>query len=395
MKTHLLRRLLLLASLTASPVCAEPDSFIWIDVSIKAIVNPATGLTPPQAPAGSPATAFFNDAALLECFTEMNRWLANTYRGYRLRPVDSEMNGSLFPRIGAKDDTNGPSKWYDTNLKGGGDPPNPNPALFRDAIQANKALYKWNDNAVNLYFNNAGWSSANLPPGATGLMQSGYSIFITDLTGSQRVAANYKISGNLLHEVGHFFGLYHTFGKNDSDTNDYIDDTAPDPGGYADGRNETSVRNTIAQFNYTKNFSQLNNAEKTLVDNTANNAMSYIQLFYDDPPQGKVLSDAERFGPTRFVFTEKQMDVWADWANHPDRRMTASGTMRFIDASADFAGFGTSASPMKTLEAGITFASNTGSDILMLRPGTYTSSTISKPVTIRATRQGSVQIQKP
>lgn len=395
MKTHFLRRLLLLASITASPALAAPDGFIWIDVSVKAIVNPETGLTPPQAPAGSEATGFFNDAALLECFTEMNRWLANTYRGYRLRPVDSEMNGTLFPRIGAKNDTEGPAKWYNTDLKGGGDIPNPNPELFKAAIQANKALYKWNDNAVNLYFNNAGWSSANLPPGATGLMQSGYSIFITDLTGSQTVAANYKISGNLLHEVGHFFGLYHTFGRNNSDTNDYIDDTAPDPNNYANGRNETAVRDALAQFNYTRNFSQLNGAEKTLVDNTANNAMSYVQLFYDDPPQGKVLSDAERFGPTRFVFTEKQMDVWADWANHPDRRMTVSGTMRFIDASAAFAGIGTSTSPMKTLEAGITSASNTGSDMLMLRPGTYNSSTISKPVTIRATRQGSVQIQKP
>src|SRR5262245_6332231 len=70
-------------------VPATPDSFLWIDVSIKVIVDPATGQVP----------AIMNDALLRQSFTDMNLWLANTWRGYRVRAVDLDASQN-FRRIG-------------------------------------------------------------------------------------------------------------------------------------------------------------------------------------------------------------------------------------------------------------------------------------------------------
>jgi|GEM_PF-2021908 len=354
---------------------AVPDSFIHLDVSVKFIVNPATG----QAPAGT------DDANLRQTFDHMNRWLANTWRGYRLRLVD--LDASLnFKRIGGLSDTTGPGKWYNSDFK---NDESLNHA-FEDAAKAEAVLYGWNFSAINMYVNNGAWSSAQFPSGGWALVQTGYGLISNNVAPESYQTNNYKIAGNLLHEVGHFFELYHTFGGG---SDDGIADTAPDILNRT-GRNETTIRNDLAQLTWAVNYSALTAPQKILVDNTANNAMSYYQLFYDDPEQDKELTDAERFGPTRFVFTEQQMDKWADYANL-QRAAVASGTMRFVQANAASTGIGTSTSPHKTLALGIGAASSTGSDILILRPGTYTATTLTKPMTIRATREWPVTIQIP
>jgi hypothetical protein len=46
------------------------------------------------------------------------------------------------------------------------------------------------------------------------------------------------------------------------------------------------------------------------------------------------------------------------------------------------------------LQTGVSVAGTAGKDILLLRPGTYTTTTIAKPLTIRAATQP-VIIQKP
>src|ERR1051325_2113859 len=90
----------------AAPACAEPDSFIWINVSVKCIVDPATGATPTN----------MYDAALRDSFPVMNRLLAVNLRGFRVRLVDLQPDGS-FKRIGSLGDTTGPGQWYSTDLK--------------------------------------------------------------------------------------------------------------------------------------------------------------------------------------------------------------------------------------------------------------------------------------
>jgi hypothetical protein len=356
---------------------AAPDGYIWLDVSIKVIVDPATGMVP----------STMNDDLLRDSFDDVNRWLINNHRGYRTRLVDLDA-GQTFRRIGGLNDNSGPGKWYDTNLKTDGAAN----AAFETEAEANKALYAWNDNAVNIYFNNGGYSSAQYPQNGRDLVQSAYALFIYDLESGEMFSRSYKVAGNLLHELGHYCGLPHTF--NGEDNEDDIADTALDPE-VADSRNEAAVRDGIAQYNFNRVFADLTSAEKTLVDNTANNGMSYYQLFYDDPNQGKVLTEAERFGPTRFLFTELQMDLWSDHANST-RSAVASGRMIFIGGTVLPFQIGTSTSPFDKVADGIFAAANSGRDIVLIRSGNYNEQlTLNKPVTLRATRVGPATIGIP
>lgn len=383
---------------STGPAAAQvPDNVINVRVSLKVIVSPATGTVPSDSKGN-----LMNDALLRDAFRDMNRWLPNNWRGYRIQLVDLDASGN-FPRVGTQskpaipsDPSNtekNPAIWYSTELKVpySGAPSDIDNQRFETTAKANKTAFIWNDTAINIYMNNKGWSSANFPSAKRDVIATGYGLLRDGAATGQTWADSYKVAGNLLHEIGHAFELYHTF-----ETDDGIADTAPDNRSAPDGRDETGVRNSLAQLNYSKNYSALTTAEKLLVDNTANNAMSYYQLFYDNPPVGKVIPDAERFGPTRFVFTPLQMDRWADWANKTPRNVTLSGVMRFVDASAATSGTGlASNSPIKTLAAAIPTANGAGGDILLLRPGTYTAATLAKPMTLRATPAGVVTIKKP
>lgn len=378
--------ILLLATLAFTgdpmPAWGAPDGFIWVNVSIKVIRDPATGQVPPT----------MNDALLRDSFSDMNRWLENTWRGFRLRPVDLDA-AQNFKRIGTLNDTTGPGKWYSTNLKTNSEA---NQA-FETEAEANKALYGWNDAAINLYFNNSGYSSANSPANPTTpgreLAQSAYGLLVTGLTqaeiASGKFAPTYKIAGNLLHELGHYFHLGHTFGPDD------FADTAPDPGGASDTRNEGIVRDAIALYAYSANYVSLSAANKTRVNNTANNAMSYYQLFYDDPDQNKYLTDAERYGPLRFLFTEMQLDRWADSAKAECEKVTSGRTI-FVGPGVHLIQMGSSALPYKAVATGISAARAAGQDIVLLRPGNYNEQlTLSKPCTLRATRTGKAVVGIP
>lgn len=368
-------RYLVLIVLAGLPLrqAAAADGFIWLNVSVKLIVDPATG----QIPTSN------SDALLKESFPLMNRWLANTWRGYRVRAVDLDGSGN-FKRVGSLNDTTGPGKWYAIDLKVDGT----KRQQFVDQAKANKTQFGWNDYAVNIYINNGDYSSAG-----HGFIISAYNLLLDDLVNGRSGAFGYQVAGNLLHEIGHFFGLPHTFGGTSPLGDDGFADTANDLY-QRGGRNETTVRNDLAQANWAMNYSSLIDARKTLVNNTANNIMSYYQLFYDDPAQGKVLTDAERYGPTRFVITELQMDCWTGYANGDNRNAT-TGVTQYVNAAAGAGGNGTSAAPFNTLAAGVTAASAGGADIVLLRPGTYTAATLSKPMTIRVSRPGATVIAHP
>ncbi len=361
-------RCLVLIVLAGLPLrqASAADGFIWLNVSVKMIVDPATGQIPTTN----------SDALLNESFGLMNRWLANTWRGYRVRAADLDTSGN-FKRIGSLNDTTGPGKWYAIDLKYNVT----NRQQFVTQAQANKTQFGWNDYAINIYINNGDYSSEG-----EGFIISAYNLLLDDLVKGRSGAFGYQVAGNLLHEIGHFMGLGHTF------PDDGFTDTAPDPN-TAPGRNETAIRNSIALTNWSMNYSSLTTDRKILVDNTANNAMSYYQLFYDDPAQSKVLTDAERYGPTRFVITERQMDWWTDYANGNNSNVT-TGVTKFVDAAAASGGNGTSAAPFNTLAAGVTAVTG-GADIVLLRPGTYSATTLTKPLTIRVSRPGAAVIIRP
>jgi len=57
---------------------------------------------------------------------------------------------------------------------------------------------------------------------------------------------------------------------------------------------------------------------------------------------------------------------------------------------------GYSTNPYRLVQTGVTAATATSGNIVMIRPGNYDEQfTISKPVTLRATRSGWVTIGKP
>lgn len=369
-------RYLVLIVLAGLPLrhASAADGFIWLNVSVKMIVNPTTG----QIPTSN------RDALLHESFGIMNRWLANTWRGYRVRAADLDASGN-FKRIGSLNDTTGPGKWYLTNLKPDNAETNALRAQFVAQAQANMTLFGWNDYAINIYMNNGDYSCCG-----NGIIVSAYNLLLDDLVNTRTGALGYQVAGNLLHEIGHFMGLKHTF------DNDGFTDTAPDPilPGY-ESQSETAIRNSITQYNWNRNYSDpaLTADQRTKTDNTANNAMSYYRLFWDSAVHGYFLTDAERYGPNRFVFTDQQMDWWTGYANG-DHVNVASGVTKFVDAAAGSGGNGTSSAPYNTLAAGVTAVPGSA-DIVLVRPGTYSATMLTKPLTIRVSRPGASVIIRP
>lgn len=367
-----LLRLLLLLVLAGLPLrqASAADGFIWFNVSLKVFVDPATGQVP----------AAMDDALLHESFDIMNHWLANTWRGFRVRAVDLD-GSSNFKRIGSLNDTTGPGKWYLTDLKNN----DAKRAEFVAQAQANKTLFGWNDYAINIYMNNGDYSCTG-----NGIIVSAYQLLLDDLVGTHNGALGYQVAGNLLHEIGHFMGLNHTF------DDDGCADTAPDPmlAGY-ETQSETAIRNSITQYNWSRNYSDpaLTADQRTKTDNTANNMMSYYRLFWDNPANSYFITDAERYGPIRFVITDQQMDRWTGLANGANAN-AASGVTKYVDAAAGGGGNGTSAAPFNTLAAGVAAVPGTA-DIVLLRPGTYSATTITKPLTLRVSRPGASVIIRP
>jgi len=348
------------------------DGFIWINVSVKMIVDPATG----TVKTGGPGVDGVDDDLLRSCFDQVNLWQATTGRGYRVRLVD--LNPDLsFKRIGTKEqspsDTN-PAYWYNVNIKGGdlGTILEQNRNDFDDRATANaNNAYLWNPNAVNIYVNNDDYSSTS-----ASLIITSYRL-IAEATGPNYYKNHReKISANLHHEIGHYFGLPHTF--------EYIFlDTAYDD----KGADDQGIFDRFAQNNFHLDFSQLSFTSQTRITNTVFNVMSYHQAFgwATIPPQDWFVSTN--------ILTPKQLDRYADTANST-KRSNVSGSTVFVDSAADTNGSGSSTAPCKTLASGVAAASNTGSDILVLRTGTYHATTLNKPMTLRAAT-GVVTLQHP
>ena len=92
----------------------------------------------------------------------------------------------------------------------------------------------------------------------------------------------------------------------------------------------------------------------------------------------------------RYRMTSDQLDRWTDAANSP-RNQVATGHTRFVDRANAGVQSGTSTLPYRTVATGITAASASGSDIVLIRPGNYNEpQTITKAVTLRATRGNAV-----
>jgi hypothetical protein len=344
----------------ASSACGQ---YIWINLSYKVILNPSDGTRPPGATGAT-------DARLQQAISEMNALLDTFGRHYRMRLAHApiEISGNY---------ENGPGFWYAWNLfdelgQIGKD--------FMESLAKEDANYAWRGNAINIYVN------AGTPGGICSFPQEDEEIIIIGAGG----AAN---GAHHLHEIGHYFGLYHTQGRAcgccgdgdgecDEPEDDQIDDTLPDLPCWD--------RNQISMNAFGVSFADASSIQKKLVDDTIGNVMSY-----HSNPCGN--------GVPRTQLTERQLDVWSDFANG-SRRAVVSGATLFFDWRNDCRDpIGNSVSldfpddcvlgPFPNLSPLASLPPEGGDRVAVIRPGNYPGPiTITRAMTLVATRAGPVTL---
>jgi Pregnancy-associated plasma protein-A len=344
MKSH--RFFLLLLALLA--LCGGRTNAQTIDlrISIHVIVDPSIG----QRPSGITNEIFYQAEA------SANAVMAGYRRGYRYRITEITNIGG--PQNGG---LSGPSKWFSQTLT----ETKATWAQFtNDATSSD--LYRVRTDQINVYVSRPYASSSGgatpIPPQGTGTL-----VEIFPDNGSFW----------MLHEMGHFFGLHHTFDGEDLATctpgDDGITDTLPDSRCWTN-------QNDVGQYTFGNNYNALTRTQQTQVDDVYFNVMSY--------------HDAPNKNTTEVRLSELQLDRAADHASG-DRNAFASGKTWFVSTTGVLLAPGTSLNPIRYPSFAINAAAASGGDIVLIRPGSYNEHiTINKPVTLRAPRTGSATIGK-
>ena len=342
-----------LAALLALAALAlhAPGQYVDVRISVKIILNPTNNAFPPNITGQLFTNAV--DAA--------NGWMETYGRGYRY--VLSE----VVPIGGtAQGGTNGPSRWFGLEFRGGAAWSN-----FYSLAQSDHR-YLLRTNQINVWVATAAAGPGDsggampIPPDETATI--GGQIYADD--GPWWV----------VHELGHFFGLYHTFGNCrapgctfPSFGDDGIADTLPEGSNYTPDQ--------IAQTTYSNNYASLTAHQKWMVDNTYFNVMSY--------------HEATNKNVVMHRMTELQLDSWTYYANF-DRNPFVSGRTRFVSPAGNNANNGLDPALPKRTVSNAVAAPPGGGDVLMIRHGTYNEQlTIDKPVTLRTPRYGTATIGAP
>ena len=329
---------------------ASQAQHIYIRVSVKVITDPVTGARP----------SGITDDLFSAAMASANQWMDSFGRGYRFNVTEILNIGG--PTQGG---ASGPSQWYGQDVRG-----TPEPwQTFQNDINTDPRYLRRTDQ-VNFYITSGPSSNPGgacpIPPGEVNLI----------------ACMGYVDDGPwwMNHELGHFFGLSHTFGgcgcpdcsyPNSGD--DGIADTLPE--------SSCDTQDQIALRSFGLLYASLATTQQRQVDDTFFNIMSY--------------HNATTKNQVENVMTELQLDLHADTANSY-RRAFVTGTTVFVSPFGFDLFPGTASGlPKRTVASALTVASAAGTDIVLLRPGSYPESlTISQPVTLRATREGPATIGK-
>lgn len=233
-----------------------------------------------------------------------------------------------------------------------------------------QTVWRWNPNAINFYVNNSS-------SGQCSFVGNGGAISLGGTVGI----------GTVLHEIGHFFNLFHTHGG------DYADNPNPPantpPGAFTaahlqdgDGLAETANDNpnitsqdqlSIALYGVPYNQPAAppgalfaTPAQRAVVDSAFQNLMSYH---------------------TEAVLLPDQMDKWTLNANG-GRLPFCTGRTWFLANEGNDAASGASATqPLATVTSGFAHTSS-ANDVVLLRAGIYgaPATQITTPCTLHATR---------
>ncbi len=349
-----------LSVLLAGATLATAD--ITVRLSVKAVLNPATGNRQPGV----------SDVTFSNTVVAMNDMLNSYGRGYHIQWV-----GNALVNVGGLNQFNtGPSQYYDKDFVNDDDGDAKKDEFEAKAI-ASPVTYGWDTTAVNIYivrFGGANWNVCSFP-GSQIILVNG--------------AAGYSTATTVLHEIGHYFNLSHTFnGRLNQNSNgtpctngcncavfvggggDAVADTILDHDCWTD-------QNDIAIGNYGTSYASSTSGQRAAVDRIWNNLMSYHGRQH-----------------TTTLCTPDQNDRWTDSANS-DRPGVRTGRTRFVATTgSDTTGTGTSTSRYRTVAKGVAVV-NDPDDIVLLRTGNYNEpQTITKALTFRATR-GDAIIGKP
>ncbi len=335
--------ILISLSMICCALTSLADGVILLRLSYKVIVSPVDGSLPQG----------FSDAAIDESIDEMNAFLDIYGRGYRFERVE------FIHRVGNVGGFDRPnaSHYFDINmLEADGERAN----MQADAL-ANPTFYAWNQNAVNIYINEANTGGTCARPSEQLIVIGGSS----------------SGTGWLhLHEIGHYFDLCHTQGcscgccdagqTGECHTlpgNDGMADTLPDLACWE--------RDDIAQNSFSEDYLSLSLAQREQVDEVFLNIMSYHR---SGCGQGAAVAR----------LTELQLDRWSDTASFT--RPVRDGRTFFVQAGAGGSQNGRSTNPFDLVAEGRN-AANGGGDIVMIRNGNYPENlTFTAPVTLRTPR---------
>jgi hypothetical protein len=332
MKTRL-SLMALCAAMLANLICpATANAQLRWRISVKFILNSS---------GNRPSSGVVNtDQEVQDQVNNANAVLRSYGRGYEFQLTEIV-------------DLAGVSQWYTTDRD--------EKDALEAAAEANKALYAYRDNAINVYINGASGSAVcSFPPGDDIIFMG---------QGSRTTS--------IFHEAGHYLDLRHTHqgevyqnsgGSNCTNgcscavliggTGDAMADTIADHQCW-------DTQNQISLGNYGVTYASLSAANQTRVNNVFFNMMSYHD--------------------TRDRLTPDQLDRMTD-ASNSDRFKITNGRTRFVDRDNNgFIQAGTSGFPFETFNQGVNAAGS--GDIVLVRPGNYDEAiTITKAVTLRATR---------
>ena len=222
----------------------------------------------------------------------------------------------------------------------------------------------WNATAINMYI-------VDSAPSATG--------------GDPMVMTGSLPPTTFLHELGHHFGLFHTFDDDDGQ-GDHVADTQPDPdplqcttafGCDLGGAKECCCATKVANLDAAST-----GWTQQQYDDIYFNSMSYYGAGDCSPAHDY----------TNVRLTPGQLDRWID-TSRQSYSHEVSGLTFFVDTNGSFFGSGYSTSPRSTVAGGVALASSSGGDVVFVRAGSYDEAlTLSKPVVLRAPVVGSAVI---
>jgi hypothetical protein len=282
--------------------------------------------------------------------------------------LSAELVLSEIQTIGGPADPDITSRWFGIDVRNGSNRQDLENVAYADA------RYRFNRGAINVYINNSPSSGESAIPGGFGFLD------LDDDDDDILLLGQGTKADTVMHEVGHYLGLFHTQGKNCAGCGE----DGKQPGDCEDDDVADTIKDSdcwanldaVARNNYGKDYADLDSAQKWSVDHVFYNVMSYHR-----DTEAAILQG---------VLTPGQIERLGHYTNS-DRRAVASGDVWFVKPDGDD---GDDGDEIDDAFRSVTHAvieardrNPSSQNLVLIRPGTYVEKgvlTIHQPLTINA-----------